>query len=67
MVAKSPARGQSPKTRKTMRSRPRRGGYDGRGSGFFFEEDVKEETMSVGIKGGEVKEVGTEEGTERYY
>ena len=32
-----------------------------------IKEDVKEETINVGIKGGEVKELGTEEETERYH
>ena len=60
MVAvKSPARGQSFNKRETMQGKRWRGGYDAR--------EKWGDTMGVRRSEGEVNELSTGEGTERYY
>ena len=51
VVAKSPARGQSPNKRKTVQSKRRRRGYDVRREWVNRKEGRREETVGVGIKG----------------
>ena len=62
VAAKSPARGPSPKRRKTMRSRRRRKGGEVReGGGGIRKEDVNGESKGEGMK-GEMSRSGVREG-----